>query len=341
MTDRPSIRDVARAAGVSVATASRVMSGSTYPVAEATRARVQEAAAVLRFVPNALARSLSRARSDTLGVVVPSIVNPYYAAMVEAIDLGAREAGLTMLLALTQGDEGRREAVITDLLARRVDGLIIGAGFDDHHPGRPASECPVPTVLIGEQPNGGFPILRTDNLRAGRLAAEHLWSLGHRDFTYLTGLESWHDFHDRGQGMAAWLKEAGGTPPRIIQGLLDEDMVYKRLSRGDIGSTALVAATDRHALAALAALADLGRRVPDEVSVVGFDDYLTSGLLRPALTTVRIPAAEMGRRAVQMLRDGLEGRELPAQTWFPAELVLRSSTAPVRQFEPDIDGLRT
>lgn len=325
MSERPSIRDVARAAGVSVATASRVMSGSGYPVAAHTREKVLAAAAGLRFVPNALARSLSRSRSDTVGVVVPSILNPYYAAMVEAIDVSARAAGLTMLLALTQGEEQRRDAVVGDLLARRVDGLILCAGVDDHVPMRGPENVPVPTILIGRQPNPGFPILMTDNFEAGRMAAAHLWELGHRDFAYLTGEPDWHDFHERGQGLTAWLSERGAVA-RMVTGLRSEADVYRRMMRGDIAATALIASTDRHALAALAALADLGCPVPGKVSVLGFDDYLTSAYLRPALSTIRIPSAVMGAQAVEFLRRGLAGEAIPPETFFRAELVLRRST---------------
>ena len=328
----PGIRDVAKLAGVSVATASRVMAKTEYPVAEETRQRVLDAARQLNFVPNALARGLVRSKTDTIGVIVPGIINPYYAAMVEAIDHEARSHGLTTLLGLTDGSETRREEIIDELVSRRVDGLIVCAGADDHQPGRGPGALSVPLVLIGEQPNSGFPIVRTDNQRAGFEAAQYLWSLGHRRFAYLTSLPSWHDFHQRGQGMQAFLDGAGDHfEAEIHEGLFGEADAYRRVSEMcavGFPATAILASTDRHALGALAALADAGIKVPEEVSVMGFDDYITSGFIRPALTTMQMPASEMGRHAVNVLVRPREERRQNETAQLRATLVQRSSTGP-------------
>jgi DNA-binding LacI/PurR family transcriptional regulator len=330
----PGIKDVAKAAGVSVATASRVVAKADYPVAQETRQRVLVAARQLNFVPNALARGLARSRTDTIGVVVPGILNPYYAAMVEAIDRAARERGLTVLLGLTGGDEARREAIVDELVGRRVDGLIVCAGAQDHLAGRTPEALGIPAVLIGEQANAGFPIIKTDNRKAGREAAEYLWSLGHRRFIYLTSLKSWHDFHDRGQGMLAFLKRRDERyEVAIYDDLFGEADAYRRISQAcseGLTATAILASTDRHALGALAALSDAGRAVPDSVSVMGFDDYVTSGYIRPSLTTMQMPAAEMGRRAIALLDDILRKQPVSQKTLLNAVLVERASTAKVR-----------
>ena len=326
------IRDVARAAGVSVATASRVMARADYPVAEPTRQRVLAAAQALSFVPNALARGLARARTETIGVVVPWLANPDYAGMTEAIDGAARDRGLTMLLGLTGGDERRRESIIDELIGRRVDGIVICAGADDHLAGRSPDALGVPAVLIGAQANAGYPMVQTDNRRAGYEAARHLWSLGHRSFLYLTGLPTWHDFHARGEGMRAFLAEAGAPAAlEVCDGLRDEADAYRfvREARAvGISATAIVASTDRHALGALAALSDAGQEVPGRISVMGFDDYVSSGYLRPALTTMQIPAAAMGRRAIGLLVERIEGRAVTDETLFDATLIARASTGP-------------
>ena len=327
---KSSIRDVARAAGVSVATASRVMAKANYPVAEATRERVESAARALAFVPNALARGLARARTDTIGVIVPGITNPYYATMVEAIDRTARDHGLTTLLGLTGGDEAQRETSIDDMVGRRVDGLVICAGAQDHIAGRTPDELGIPAVLIGEQANTGFPIVRTDNHRAGYEAAKYLWSQGHRSFLYLTSHTSWHDFEERGKGVNAFLKESGAPKAQIFDGLFGERDAYKQMRRAcadGLAATAVIPSTDSHALGALAALADAGISVPRQVSVIGFDDYVTSEYIRPALTTMRMPAAEMGVIAVGMLSDRLAGRPVLETTLLTATLVERTSAA--------------
>lgn len=336
-TKRPSrnaagIRDVAKAAGVSVATASRVTANADYPVAAETRQRVLAAARTLGFVPNALARGLVRSKTDTIGVVAPGIINPYYAAMVEAIDRAAREQGLTTLLGLTGGDEDRRERTIDELISRRVDGLIVCAGADDHRAERTPDALGIPAVLIGEQANPGFPIIRTDNHKAGYEATQYLWSLGHRRFVYLTSLKSWHDFHRRGQGMRAFLKTVDEPyEVAVHDGLFGEADAYGRMKDAcaeGLEATAILASTDRHALGALAALADARLEVPRDVSVMGFDDYVTSGFIRPALTTMQMPAAEMGRRAVAVLNEGLDGRPAKRSTLLRATLVERASTGP-------------
>lgn len=328
----PSIRDVARAAGVSVATASRVLAKTAYPVAEATRDRVNQAARTLGFVPNAVARALSRSQTDSIGVVAPRLVNPYYGAMVEGVDRAATESGLTMLLGLSGGSEARRDAIIDDLLRRRVDGLIVCAGADDHVPIRPPDQLGVPAVLIGQQANSGHPIIKTDNRRAGFEAAEYLWRLGHRRFAYLTGPESWHDFHERGQGMIDYLRGAGESfEVTVLGGLFGEADSYRRvrdLCAAGLPATALLASTDRHALGALAALSDAGVDVPRDVSVMGFDDYVSSGFLRPALTTMQVPSAEMGRLAVERLRASFGGEMAPFETLLTATRIERMSTAP-------------
>lgn len=326
------IRDVAKLAGVSVATASRVMAKADYPVAAETRQQVLDAARELGFVPNALARGLVRSKTDTIGVIVPGIINPYYAAMVEAIDRAAREEGLTTLLGLTGGDEGRREEIVDELIGRRVDGLIICAGADDHHAGRSPQALGIPAVLIGEQANSGFPIVRTDNHRAGYEAARYLWSLGHRRFVYLTSLKSWHDFHARGEGMLGFLGTAKEPHEvEIFDGLFGEADAYQRMRKActrGLSATAVIASTDRHALGALAALADAHLNVPENVSVMGFDDYITSGFIRPALTTMQMPAPEMGRLAVAALKDRLAGRPAKRSMLLSARLIERASTGP-------------
>lgn len=326
----PSIRDVARAADVSVATASRVLAKTDYPVAAKTRARVIKAADELGFVANALARGLSRARSDSIGVVAPGLINPYYAAMVEGIDQAAREHGLTMLLSLTGGDEARREAVIGAFLARRVDGILVCAGAPDHVPGRSPENLGIPAVLIGQQANPGFPIIRTDNRGAGFEAAQYLWQLGHRSFVYLTTDEAWHDFSDRGIGMLDFLNGTGEDfDVKIKDGLYNEADVYRYVRdacKTGFDATALLASTDRHALGALAAFTDAGRNVPGDVSVMGFDDYATSTFLRPALTTMRMPAAEMGRLGVSSLHEILNGREVSPEIILKAVKIERNTT---------------
>lgn len=323
------IRDVARAAGVSVATTSRVLSKSDYPVAVDTRMRVERAASELGFVANAMARGLARARSDSIGVIVP-VTNAYYDGMITGIEAAASEHGLTMLLGLTQADEDRREALVTEFLERRVDGILVCAAAYDRHSGRPPGQMPVPVVLVGQQPNAGYPMVRSDNVAAGRAAAEHLYALGHRHFAYLTPHRDWYDFRDRHAGIVHFLEQAGEPVTlELMDGLMGETGAYDRVRQAcaeGLRATAIIASTDRHALGALAALADAGISVPEEMAVMGFDNYFTSAYLRPSLTSVSMPADAMGRTGVDYLRAMISGEKVPPDTELAATLIVRQST---------------
>jgi DNA-binding LacI/PurR family transcriptional regulator len=328
-TSIPGIRDVAKLAGVSAATASRVLAKAHYPVAEATRERVIQAANALGFVRNAMARGLSRSKSESVGVIVPAL-HAYYAAMIEGIEEAADQQGLTILLGLSRGDEAKREHLVTEFLERRVDGLLICAGADDHLPGRTPEQMPVPAVLIGQQPNPGFPIVVTDNIAAGFDVASHLWDLGHRRFAYLAPNKSWHDFHDRQVGVASFLEGTGEAYTlQVLDEIYGETDAFTRMSHElaiGLAATAIVASTDRHALGALAALADAGCKVPESVAVVGFDNYLTSQFLRPSLTSMHMPAGEMGRLGLETLCAAIAGRTVPPRTELRASLVARGSS---------------
>ncbi|UYN99144.1 MAG: LacI family DNA-binding transcriptional regulator [Devosia sp.] len=323
------IREVAQGAMVSVATASRVLSKSDYPVAEETRLRVERVARDLGFVPNAMARGLARARSDSIGVIVP-VTNAYYDNMITGIETAARDRGLTMLLGLTQADEARREALVTQFLERRVDGIVVCAASHDQRLGRLPAQMPVPMVLVGQQPNAGYPMVRSDNVQAGVAAARHLYERGHRRFAYMTPQADWYDFNDRYKGLKAYL-DAAGEPVSIalMDGVAGETGAYERIRSAcasGLDATAIIASTDRHAIGTLAALADAGVSVPDEVAVMGFDNYLTSAYLRPSLTSVSMPAAEMGRLGVEHLWSMLNGGDVPEDTELQARLIVRQST---------------
>lgn len=324
------IRDVARHAGFSVATVSRVLADAGYPVAKDTRQRVLDAVAELGFVPNLLARTFATSRTDTIGVAMP-VLNAYYAKMLAGIEKEATDNGLSILLSLVGDSHDRRERAIDQFLARQLDGMIVCSGAGDSKLDRGPENIGMPTVIVGQQPDAGFAAVTVDNRKASYLATDHLISRGHRDIILLTSKSEWFDFHDRRAGFEARVAEQGlGCTGKVIEGAFDERDAYeavRTLVAQRSAATAILAATDRQALGALAALADLGIEVPKKMAVVGFDNLPTSEFIRPSLTSVDMPADEMGKAAVSMIAGThrADAMALVSRTFEPRLVVRHSS----------------
>jgi len=327
---RIGVRDVARHAGVSVATVSRVVADSGYPVAKATRERVLSSVQQLGFVPNLIARTFATSRTKTIGVAVP-VLNAYYARMLMGIEGEATRNGLSILLSIVGDDHDRRESAIDQFLARRLDGIVVCSGAGDSALDRGPARIGIPTVIVGQQPDAGFATVTVDNRQASYMATAHLLERGHRELIFLTSRSDWFDFRDRLAGFAACLAERGaGYRGQVIEGAFSERDAYDRIRQAVAAgtrATAVLAATDRQALGALAALADLGIPIPGKMAVVGFDNLPTSEFIRPALTSVDMPADDMGATAIAMIvkAKGPDAIALADMTLEP-RLIVRSSS---------------
>jgi DNA-binding LacI/PurR family transcriptional regulator len=313
-----------------VATVSRVIGDSGYPVAKATRERVLASIAQLGFVPDLIAKTFATSRTNTIGVAMP-VLNSYYAKMLMGIEGEATQSGLSILLSIVGDDHGRRENAIDQFLGRRLDGMVICSGAGDGAMDRGPEAIAIPTVIVGQQPDMGFATITVDNRKASYLATGHLIDRGHREIIMLTSNSDWFDFRDRRAGFEARLHEEGkGYAGRIIEGAFNEADAY-RIVRDLIAegttATAILAATDRQALGTLAALTDLDVAMPEQIAVVGFDNLPTSEFLRPSLTSVDMPADEMGALAIAMIRDfiGPDQIRLADRTLEP-RLILRKSS---------------
>ncbi|MEO6827387.1 MAG: LacI family DNA-binding transcriptional regulator [Microbacteriaceae bacterium] len=326
------IRDVAEAAGVSVATVSRVANGSTnaYPVRPQTRARVLEAIATLGYRPNDNARGLLLKRSGLIGIVVPDISNPYYPEVSRGIEDVAHANGYKLMFCSTDRLPERASAYIEALLLKRVDGLVIVGGGDEIQ----LSAATVATydtkvVFIG-RPSASFSTVRIDNVGAARDATEHLLALGHRRVGFISAGTSSNTVIERRRGYLEALKARGLEIDEdlIVDGDFTEAVGYaaaRQLLLLENPPTAIFAANDRMALGAMAAVADLGLSVPNDVALVGFDDVPMSGYLRPALTTVSLAAQELGERAMEILLKDIEGRPGRRRVRVATKLVVRDS----------------
>ncbi|MEO6943140.1 MAG: LacI family DNA-binding transcriptional regulator [Lacisediminihabitans sp.] len=326
------IRDVAEAAGVSVATVSRVANASAnnYPVRPQTRERVLEVISRLGYRPNDNARGLLLKRSGLIGIVVPDISNPYYPEVARGIEDVAHAHGYKLMFCSTDRLADRASAYIEALLLKRVDGLVIVGGGDEIQ----LSEATVATydtkvVFIG-RPSASFSTVRIDNTGAARDATNHLLALGHQRVGFISAGASSNTVNERRRGYIAALKASGLSIDEdlIVDGDFTEAVGYsaaKRLLTLQHPPTAIFASNDRMALGAMAAIVDLGLTVPDDVALVGFDDVPMSGYLRPALTTVSVAAVELGVRAMEILLKDIESNVGRRRARVATHLVVRDS----------------
>jgi DNA-binding LacI/PurR family transcriptional regulator len=324
------IREVAVQAGVSVATVSRALSGNGR-VSARTRELVREVAVELGYQPDDVAQSLVGGGTRTLAMVVPDITNPFFPELVAGVQQVA-DARRHALWLLQSGDDPARAAgLLLELRRRRVSGVVLVGGTLPADQVRDALR-EVPLVTVDRVvPLADVPVVTSDHREGGRLAGRHLLGLGHERIAHVGGPAHLDVSAARRQGLDDAMQEAGTEldPDLVVDGDFLEESGYHAVTdllarRKDF--SAVVAANDLMAIGALRALDEAGRAVPEEVSVVGYDDIHLARYVRPGLTTVRQDVGELGRRAVQLLLD----RPAPALTVLPVELVRRGTTAPHR-----------
>jgi LacI family transcriptional regulator len=333
---RPTISDVARRAGVSTATVSRVLAGIGRARPE-TSAAVLAAAGALGYRPSGVARSLRTQRTGTLGLIVSDVQNPFFPELVRAADDAARALGSSILLGSAAFDEARAVHYLDLMVDRRVDGMIVASSQISDASWHWLLASPVPVIVVNaEPPDGRLPAIASDNAGGSRMAVEHLVGLGHRRIAYLRGPGSFTAARARLAGFAAGCQAAGldgdATPVERVDG---------QVERGEAATSALIAArpdvtaiaayNDLTAIGALRALRAAGRRVPEDVNVIGFDDIAAASWVVPGLTTIAQQKAEMGRLAVETLARAIEAGDdapPPEVVRLPTELRVRESTGP-------------
>jgi LacI family transcriptional regulator len=328
----PTVKDVARAANVSTATVSRVVSKNGYPVADATRERVLAVVADLGYSPNDLARSLLKERTRTIGIIVPELTNPHHPEIVHGVEDVAEANGYSLMFCSIDGNASRLSRYLEMMTRKRIDGLIMAAGGIDLIPFLDkVSSFPRQTVIVGGRVNATMPGIGVDNIAAGRLAAEHLLSLGHRAIGIIRGPKGSKASDDRVVGAHQTLAEAGipsSEVPLRNARFLGEDAyeVAHDLLTTHPELTAIIAGNDLIAVATTAAAQDLGLRIPEQLAVVGYDDIKVAQNVRPSLTTIRLPAREMGQQAMRTLVSLIEGKPVPKRVTLGVELIVRGST---------------
>jgi DNA-binding LacI/PurR family transcriptional regulator len=331
-TARPTIRDVARSASVSLSTVSLVLN-QTGPASAETRQRVLDAVRELGYEPNSQARNLRSRRAHAIGLIVPDVLNPFFALVAEGVQEEARRRDY--LLVLCSSDfEADREADHARLLrASRLDGVIhlSGTGVPEEALLELAGDSPL--VFVDERVAGlDRPFVGSDNRRGARLAAEFALECGHVRFGIVEGPPGLWTASERSAGYKQALEEAGIDLAEISTFAGDyrlesgRDAAARLVGQNGLQTpTVLLVANDLMAIGCLRHCVDAGIRVPEEVGIVGYDDIALAELVTPGLTTVRQPAREMGRQAARMLLDEIEGRDGEREVDLPAELVVRDS----------------
>lgn len=326
---------VAQAAGVSPSTVSRILNG-TAVVADAKREAVDAAIARLGFVPNPVARGLAGGRTLSVGVVTQAIDSPFYGVALRGIEDELDKAGYSPLFVSGHWNAVEEARCIDMLRARRVDGIIVLGGRLSDSALRTYAKA-LPMVVTGrtlKAPN--LHSLHFDNVDGARLATEYLLSLGHRRIAFIAGDAGHLDALEREQGYRLAL-EAAGVPYNeelVVPGLFHEEgglAAAERLLEGRQRFSAIFAANDQMAVGACLALHRRSLRVPQDYSVVGFDDLLASRHALPPLTTVHQPAYELGQIASQAMLQMLRG-DKPTSAMPPPRLIVRESTqSPARR----------
>ena len=318
---------VAREAGVSTATVSFVVNG-TKPVSPAVEQRVRTAIRTLGYQPSHTAQALRTGRSVALGLLIPDLTNPFFPKLAQSIEQEARRRGYAVLLSDSHDDPELQAEALTTFARRGVDALLVVPAVGTAQ----RLQAALPLILIDREVED-HPMVQSDKVQGGRLAAAHLMALGHREVVILAGPDRHGEPGERVQGMLEEIGRAGARLPATAlhyssYGVEDGRAGAYALLDAHPGATALLAANDTLALGALSAAQSRGLDVPGDLSLVGFDDISWAALSSPALTTVRQDTQALARRAVeQALQPGPPPVSLAR---IPTELIVRGSTGPAR-----------
>lgn len=333
----PTLRDVADAAGVHAATASRALNPATRGLVNAdTARRVIKVAETLGYRPNPIARGLKTAKSGTVGLVIPDLTNPLFPPIVRGIEDVLEAAGYSGLIVNTDNDPVREQTQIELLRSRQVEGLIVATALVDDPLLEQLRREGVLMVMVNRCPDGmDAPSITPDDATGVALAVNHLASLGHRRIAHLAGPSNTSTGVVRARSFRSTIRDLGlDDDPHLtvtchhwsedagaeaLRGLLD----------ADAGFTAVAAGNDLIALGCYDVFAERGISCPDDMSVVGFNDMPFLDKMRPPLTTIAVPHHQIGAEAARLLLDAIAEPDRPSRSvLLPLSLVVRGSTAP-------------
>ena len=324
------IQDIARTANVSKSTVSRVLTGTT-PVVEEKRKAVLAAMKALDYKPNVFARSLAGGRTMTIGIVTENIGSPFYDSVTQGVIKGLNSTEYTPIIADGQWQPKLERIAISTLVDRQVDGLImVGGLLDSEAIDEVRQETPI-VIVARALPGWEDQSITIDNVAAAKAATNHLIENGHREIAHIMGDQTHQDAKDRYKGYKAAMREANIrlSDDLFVQGNFESSsgvQAVETLLRRGKPFTAIFAANDQMAIGARLALYRAKIRVPEDISIIGFDNQSDSAYSTPPLTTVNQPANDMGVAASTMLIGKITNKPVEIPT-FSAELIIRESVA--------------
>jgi LacI family transcriptional regulator len=337
---RTTIRDVADRAKVSVTAVSRYLNGQLVLPAE-TAERIESAVRELAYVPNAIARRLSRRRSETIGLITSDIVYSFFAAIASAAEVEASDHGLSLVIFQSRNDPKKELQFLSRLDDNQVDGMLLMTNhLDDGKLRDKINSIPRVVLLDEDVPGAKVPKLFAENERGGWLATRHLLRHGHTRIAYFGGPRGMISADERYVGFCRALAEIGLRPdPTLVSFSAyetdDAERVFHRMWV-DARPTAIFASGDMLTLGILRAMQDMGLSSPADLSLIGFDDMPNAELFSPPLTTIRQSAEDFGRRGVKLLLSHMDGKRVVDPPRISVELIDRNSVgappvAPIRR----------
>lgn len=334
MTKPPSLQDVARAAGLSPATVSRFLNGSLNLPTD-TAERINTAITALNYRPNPHARSLSRGRSDTIGLVVPDVSNPFFAKLAAAVEQHAGQAGIGLMLCSTVNRQSRELDYIERLRRNHVDGLLFTTNHrDERHALRQAIDANRNIIVMDEDVEGTtVPKVFGDNVLGGQLAARHFLEAGHRKLAYVGGSRNIMTSRERAHGFADEVAALGGDV--VVELFGHYTMDYGRIAMDTLLDehpevTGVFIGADQVMYGMAEVARERGIRFGEQISIITYDDVGPLSLLDPPVTAIHQPVDEIGRIGFEMLMKRIEGETANPLIRLPVNLIARDSVKKLR-----------
>jgi DNA-binding LacI/PurR family transcriptional regulator len=337
---RPSIKDVGREAGVSISTVSSVINKNKF-VSEEREKRVLEAIKKLKYRPNIIARGLRTKSTRAVGVILPDIAQPFFAQVIRGMEEATRKRGYTLVLGCSFYDIAEEERQINVLMNQFVDGIIFFCGYDSHDHIRMVYDSGIPVVVTDREiGNTLIPSVLIDNTLAMEMVIDYLAKLGHREIGYVSfSFDNQTTARKRYEGYLSGLKK-NGLEYNQGQVIIDDSIrmnefsgaysVVKELLRKKSMPTAFATLADFLAIGLIKALKEMGYRIPEDISVMGFNNEIVSQFSEPPLTSVKQPKKLMGKMAMDLLLDMVEGKEIENKNIIlPTEIIERGSAGPI------------